>query len=201
MKNRTSPEKAPASNAKKAFSELTSFLSSEKETAPTQEKKLPVSEPTVDKDSPKHDVNVSKKTMSLVSNNTTITGNLSTEGDLNIEGNILGDTIASGNITVTGTVKGNIQADCLTISKGHVISELIKVAKNVIIEDGAEVVGNIQCENIICNAKITGNLLVNKKCDIKISSVIQGDIRAKELSVQTGAVLLGKVEIAKDSVK
>ena len=139
-----------------------------------------------------------QKTMSVISANTKIAGNVSTGGDMNIEGAVAGDTIANGALTITGSVTGNIESASLTIGRGRVEAQIINVKTDVVIEEGAEVIGNIQCQNLVANSNIKGNLLVQKRCELKVGAVVHGDVKAKELVVQSGAVIIGRMEIVTD---
>lgn len=194
-------------NAKIAFAELTSFLKSEQKSPAKEVEPRPQPEITTKMESNK---NIQKtpipqpapepKAVSIISANTEVKGNISTKGNLEITGRIEGNVIVSGKVTIIGSIKGNIDAEELVVKKGGVDSQTIKIKKTVTIEEGSEVSGNIQCESAVINAKVTGNMAVCFKCELQSHSNIQGDIQAKELSVQTGAILNGKINITPEAV-
>lgn len=193
-------------NAKKAFTELTSLFKSESKSdeKPLQVRPRPE---TLDKKEATNDFplkaavqpNIEARPVSIISINTEIAGNISTQGDLEIAGYIEGNVVVSGKVTVVGSVKGNIEAEELIVKQGTIASQTINIKKAVILEEGSDVAGNIRCERAMINAKVTGNVTVLQTCAFQAASYVQGDIEAKELSVQSGAILLGKIAITRET--
>lgn len=203
---KSSNTKQIGENAKVAFSELTSFLKNDKKDSEGDTETNPHIEREVETHAAKNNSNPAvqiptevKNPTSLISVNTKITGDISTQGDLEISGRVEGNVNVKGKLTVIGAVEGDIEAEKLMVKKGTVVSQMIKIKSKVEVEDGSDVCGNIQCEDAVINAKITGNILVIQKCELAAASVIQGDITAKEFSVQSGAKLSGKINIASEA--
>lgn len=189
-------------NAKIALSQLTSFLNSNEKNVYHNDDNLLKTTPIVKKDEPKANVastytqaSIQPKAVSIISENTEISGNIVTKGDLEVQGNICGNICASGKVIILGTVKGDIDAEELIVKKGSVVSKIIAIKKTIIVEEGSEVSGNINCENAVVNSKVTGNICAVQKCELQSLSAINGDIKASKFSVQTGAMLAGKIEI------
>ena len=95
---------------------------------------------------------------SIISADVTIKGNLSTSGEIQLDGTIEGD-VKSNAVTVgeNGTVKGKISADDVTVKgtvKGSITSRSIRVEKS------AKIVGDLchQTLSIEAGASIEGNL-------------------------------------------
>ncbi len=85
----------------------------------------------------------------LIGKNTKFTGNLTTEGTVRIDGEIIGDLILSGNLIMGehGNIKGNIEADNVHLSgviEGNVIS-----ANQVHIATTGKLYGDISVKNIV----------------------------------------------------
>lgn len=193
-------------NAIKALSDPTSFQKDEQKTVqkPTEINSLPEESSKKEIAPPSLNTIVSNpvmdvKAVTVISKDTEIVGGISTKGDLEIVGHVNGNIAISGKVTIWGSVKGDIEADELVIKAGRILSQTIKIKKVIMIDEGSDIAGNIECESLITNAKITGNVLARKKCELQIASNIQGDIDAKELSVQLGAILAGKINITRDS--
>lgn len=105
-------------------------------------------------------INAPTNTMNLIAKSAVLEGTLMIEGDLKVEGKIIGDIIANGNIMledggfiegnvkacaliVGGSFKGNaeISGECLVSSTGNVEGDLVINILNV--NAGAQVSGNI----------------------------------------------------------
>ncbi len=85
----------------------------------------------------------------LIGKNTKLTGNLTTEGTVRFDGEIIGDVTLSGNLVIgeQGIIKGNVKADNIHLSgviEGNVIS-----ANQVHISTTGKLYGDISVKNII----------------------------------------------------
>lgn len=85
----------------------------------------------------------------LIGKNTKFTGNLSTEGTVRIDGEIIGDVTLTGNLIIgeQGIIKGNAKADNMHLSgviEGDVIS-----ANQVHISTTGKLYGDIFVKNIV----------------------------------------------------
>ena len=195
-------EKTP-SNSKTAFKELTSFLKTEKPEQAKESDNLSANVMNEVKKMVTEGANEKakatsaqpiKKTVSTISADTEITGNITTKGDIIVEGVINGCVKAAGHITVVGTIIGNIDADCLSIEKGKIVAETINLAKNINISLSSEISGNINCKNAFIDSTVKGNVFAADKCEVRKNANIMGDIQAKELCMENGSRLVGKVE-------
>ena len=83
---------------------------------------------------------------------------------------IKGDVTVSGDLLIYGKVYGDI------LSKGEIIS-----AK------GSKVVGNIYAHNASISGKIEGNLEVESKAILGISSHLTGNLKASIITIEEGA--------------
>ena len=112
------------------------------------------------KNSSKNHTNTSTNTMNLIAKGADIEGTLMIDGDLKVEGKIIGDIVAKGNIMLEdgGMIEGNVKAnsliiggnfkgnaeisgECLVSSTGSVEGDLVINILNV--NAGAQVSGNI----------------------------------------------------------
>ncbi|WP_298854982.1 polymer-forming cytoskeletal protein [uncultured Ruegeria sp.] len=96
------------------------------------------------------------------------------EEDLTIEGNVVS---SAGGVEVKGRVVGDISADTITVQVGGSV-------------DGA-----LSAKKIVMEGKHQGRL----KCDdLKIASTshVQADVEARTLATESGAKIVGKVNIA-----
>ncbi|WP_170766556.1 polymer-forming cytoskeletal protein [Ruegeria lacuscaerulensis] len=96
------------------------------------------------------------------------------EEDLTIEGNL---NSSAGGIEIKGQVVGDVSAETITV------------------QIGGSVDGALSAKKIIIDGKHQGSL----KCDdLKIASTaqIQADVAAKTMATESGAKVVGKVNIA-----
>lgn len=116
-------------------------------------------------------------------------------GNLEIFGTINGAVSAKGSIVVRGTVNGSVTADSILIDGGSISADMISATGNIEITAGSTVAANIQCGSLAMHAKLSGDISASGSCILYNSAVIEGSIRASSLSVATGAVLKGMIEI------
>lgn len=135
------------------------------------------------------------KSLTVIAAGTVLTGNITTDGSVSIAGKVTGDVIAKASLLVTGVLVGNASADALTVSNGSIVCEHLDIATTVLLDHTSTIQGNITCDSISINAKVTGGLVVRKTCVLKNTAVVMGNIQTGEISVELGAVLKGSVEI------
>lgn len=93
--------------------------------------------------------------------------------DLSIEGKIEG----AGHVRIAGKFKGDVNI------KGELT-----------IEKGACLTGAVRAEKVTAAGELQGNIEAAKRVDLLASSVMDGDIRADDLIIASGARLRGRVE-------
>lgn len=104
-----------------------------------------------------------------------INGNIFSRGDIDILGIVNGNVVPEGSLAVSGTIHVN---------------------KDIRVND-SEVKANINGENIIVNANVTGNLTAIQAVNIMQNSTVLGDVVAKRISVQEGAIIEGQFKTTK----
>ncbi len=91
-----------------------------------------------------------------------------------------GKLSSNGNVRIDGNVKGNINA------KG-----------NVTIGSHGEVAGEISAQVITLGGKVNGSLVANDKIMLEPTASLKGDIVAKILVIEEGAVFEGNSSMNK----
>ena len=69
----------------------------------------------------------------------------------------------------------------------------VNTSKMLTAEKGSKIVANIKAGNAVVSGEIKGNLKVKESLELTSSSRVLGDITAKTLSVEPGAVIYGKI--------
>jgi cytoskeletal protein CcmA (bactofilin family) len=97
--------------------------------------------------------------MTFIGEGTRITGDMSVEHDLRVEGSIKGAVSVGGTLvlSVTGSIEGDV------VSRSAALA-----------------------------GRLTGNVHVQEKLVLEEKSVLQGDLHARELVVQEGAIFQGR---------
>lgn len=139
-------------------------------------------------------VKVYEKT--IIGDGVEINGNIFSRGDIDILGIVNGNVVSEGSLAVSGTIHGNLEAELISINQGKVYGDTIQVKKDIRVND-SEVKANINGENIIVNANVTGNLTAIQAVNIMQNSTVLGDVFAKRIAVQEGAIIEGQFKTTK----
>ena len=99
-------------------------------------------------------------------------------------------TFIAEDVEVTGSIKcaSNIQVD------GTLNGDLV-CSGNAIVGASAKVKGNIAVESVTVLGQINGNITAKDRIELKSSTRLIGDIRAKRLTVEDGVSFVGKSEV------
>ncbi len=99
-------------------------------------------------------------------------------------------TIIAEDIEITGNIKSasQIQFD------GKLNGDL-NCAGVAMLGKSALVKGNVIAESVIIAGSISGNITAKDRIEMKSTAKVQGDIRAKRLTVEDGVTFIGKSEV------
>jgi cytoskeletal protein CcmA (bactofilin family) len=93
--------------------------------------------------------------------------------------NVEGDFASEGNIVVKGTVSGSVFT-----------------SKHLTVEMGAKIVANVRAGSATIAGEVKGNMKVKESLELTSTSKVIGDIDVKNLKIESGAILYGKVTMA-----
>lgn len=128
--------------------------------------------------------------VTIISKGTTIDGNITSQGSLEIMGNVTGDVECLGKLTITGKVIGNTTAAEVDVNterlEGSITSE-----GGVKISLGTVLIGNITGTSAIIAGAVKGDIDINGPVVIDSSAIIKGNVKAKSLQINNGAVVEG----------
>ena len=99
-------------------------------------------------------------------------------------------TVIAEDVEITGTVKcaSHVQLD------GKLNGDL-NCNGNAIIGTSAAVKGNISVESITVMGNVTGNIIARDRIELKATTRLSGDIKARRLTVEDGVTFVGKSEV------
>ena len=129
---------------------------------------------------------------SVISRDTIVTGNITSNSDLTVLGQVKGDISAKGHVYVCGSVDGEITCDSIAMSACTVEGN-ISAQSGVIQDAESTLVGDIASANLTAAGKIVGNVVVDNCVSLKSTAVVIGNLAFRDLAVEQGAVLRGEI--------
>ncbi len=137
--------------------------------------------------------------VTVISKGTTINGSISSEGSLDIMGTITGDIECLGKLSITGKVNGNSTAAEVYVNtermEGGINSEgSVKVGL------GTVIIGDIVATSGVIAGAVKGEIDVNGPIVIDSTAIIKGNIKAKSVQINNGAVIEGFCSLSYSSV-
>ena len=128
--------------------------------------------------------------VSVISNGTIINGSISSGGALDIMGNVTGDIDCHGKVSITGKVMGDVSASEVFINtdrlEGNITSEgTVKIGL------GTVLIGNVSGKSGVIAGAVKGEIDINGPVVIDSTAIIKGNIKAKSVQINNGAIIDG----------
>lgn len=129
-------------------------------------------------------------TVTTITSGTTIRGGISSDGSLEVMGVITGDVECQGKVSIIGKVSGNVIASEIYVStqrlEGGLSSEgAVKIGVGTII------LGDVDATSAYIAGAVKGDIDVNGHVVVDSTAIVQGNIKAKSIQVNNGAVVDG----------
>lgn len=127
---------------------------------------------------------------SVITMGMTINGDISSEGSVDIIGNINGNIDICGKLNVTGHINGNskaaeVYADGAKIN-GEIVSDgAVKIGASTVI------IGNITAASAAIAGAVKGDIDVRGPVTLDASAIVMGNIKSKSVQINNGAVIEG----------
>lgn len=134
----------------------------------------------------------------VITSDTVITGSISSKSNLEILGSVAGDIDGEHNVVISGKVEGNIACKSASIQAGAVKGNIL-CKETISLNELAVILGNLEAENIISNAKIKGDIKASGSITLKSNAILLGNLSAKNLVMEDGSVINGSVEIINEA--
>ncbi len=128
--------------------------------------------------------------VTVISKGTTINGSISSDGSLDIMGSITGDIECLGKLSITGKIIGNSTAAEVYINTER-LEGSINSEGSVKVGLGTVVVGDIVATSGVIAGAVKGEIDVNGPIVIDSTAIIKGNIKAKSVQINNGAVVEG----------
>lgn len=129
-------------------------------------------------------------TVTTITSGTTIKGGISSDGSLEVMGVITGDVECQGKVSIIGKVSGNVIASEVYVSTQRLEGSLSSEGA-VKIGVGTIIVGDVDATSAYIAGAVKGDIDVNGHVVVDSTAIIKGNIRAKSVQVNNGAVVDG----------
>ncbi len=173
---------------------LDSFFADEEENLPEEDQEE-VSLPDEDTAAAAADANRAKhEGTTVITKGTTINGSIIADCSLDIMGTIIGNIECLGKLSISGKVVGDSMASEVFVNtdrlEGSITSEgSVKIAQQTV------VLGDVTAASAAIAGAVKGQLDVTGPLIIDSTAVVQGDIKAKAIQINNGAVVDGHVSL------
>ena len=128
--------------------------------------------------------------VTVITKGTTINGSIISDCSLDVMGTINGDIECLGKLTISGKVTGNAMAAEVYVNtdrlEGNITSE-----GSVKIGIGTVIIGDISASSGVIAGAVKGEIDVKGPIVIDSTAIIKGNVKAKSVQMNNGAVLEG----------
>ena len=138
--------------------------------------------------------------ITVITKGTTINGSIISDCSLDVMGTINGDIECLGKLTISGKVTGNAMAAEVYVNtdrlEGNITSE-----GSVKIGLGTVIIGDITATSGVIAGAVKGEIDIKGPVVIDSTAIIKGNVKAKSVQMNNGAVLEGFCSLAYASVE
>ncbi len=120
----------------------------------------------------------------------TITGDVNSEGSLELIGTINGNVSILGKLNITGTITGNSKAAEIFADNAKITGEVVSEG-SVKIGPSSVVIGNISANSAVIAGAVKGDIDVHGPVILDASAIVMGNIKSKAVQINNGAVIEG----------
>lgn len=120
----------------------------------------------------------------------TITGDISSSGNMDLIGNINGNIEILGKLNITGSINGNSSAAEIYAEAAQINGE-VKSKGSVKIGQSSVVIGNIFATSAVIAGAVKGDIDVHGPVVLDTSAIVMGNIKSKSVQINNGAVIEG----------
>lgn len=119
-----------------------------------------------------------------------IKGDVTSDGSLDLRGNVTGNINIKGKLEVTGTIEGNSYAEEVFADGAEIVGE-VHANGSVKVGEGTVVKGNISASSAVLAGAVKGDIDVQGPVILDSTAIIMGNIKSKSIQINNGAVIEG----------
>ena len=126
----------------------------------------------------------------VVTEGMTITGDVVSEGAMELIGTVNGNLDILGKLNITGTIQGNSKAAEI-YAEGAKITGEVNSLGSVKIGQSSVVIGNITATSAVVAGAVKGDIDVQGPVMLDTTAIVMGNIKSKSVQINNGAVIEG----------
>ena len=126
----------------------------------------------------------------VITEGTSINGDINAEGSIDIRGRIGGNVTCNGKLVITGILEGNSNSSEFFADAAKIEGE-VNSTGTVKIGIGSVVIGNITASSAVIAGAIKGDIDVQGPVVVDTSAVVMGNIKSRSVQINNGAVIEG----------
>lgn len=119
-----------------------------------------------------------------------ITGDVASEGSMEVIGTINGNVDILGKLNITGTICGNSKAAEIYADNAKITGEVVSEG-SVKIGQSSVIIGNIIAKSAVIAGAVKGDIDVQGPVILDTSAIVMGNIKSKSVQINNGAVIEG----------
>lgn len=138
----------------------------------------------------KMDVKIASDENAVITAGMVITGDVNSEGSMDLVGTINGNIDILGKLNITGYINGNSKAAEIFAEGAKINGEIVSEG-SVKIGASTVVIGNISATSAAIAGAVKGDIDVKGPVILDTSAIVMGNIKSKSVQINNGAVIEG----------
>ena len=126
----------------------------------------------------------------VITGGMTITGDILSEGSVDVIGCVNGNIDILGKLNVTGYINGNSKSAEI-YAEGAKINGMVESQGAVKIGASSVIIGNISATSAVIAGAVKGDIDVRGPVILDASAIVMGNIKSKSVQINNGAVIEG----------
>ena len=143
--------------------------------------------------------NLAGDNVTVIAKGTKIVGSVISESSLQVNGVVIGDVECLGTLSVNGLIEGNPVAADIYAAKSRIEGNLTSKG-TVNLSEGTVVIGNVEASSAVVAGAVKGQMNVNGPVVLDSTAIVKGDIKAKSVQINNGAVIDGRWTLSYSTV-
>ena len=136
------------------------------------------------------DAKIASDETAVITAGMVITGDVSSEGSMDLVGTINGNIDVLGKLNITGYINGNSKAAEIFAEGAKINGEIVSEG-SVKIGASSVVIGNITATSAAIAGAVKGDIDVQGPVVMDSSAIVMGNIKSKSVQINNGAVIEG----------
>ncbi len=129
--------------------------------------------------------------VAIITSGLTVTGNLDSNGSIDLLGTVKGNVSCKGKLTVSGCIVGDSSAKEIFANNAKIEGNIDAIG-SIKVGQGTVIVGNVSGTSAVIAGAIKGDIDVHGPVVVDSTAVIVGDIKSKTVQINNGAAIDGR---------